>query len=266
MQRFKRRPSAATVLAFVALVVALSGSAIATPVAHIAKQITGKNIKNSTITGADVKNGRLSGADIKNGSIGSADIGTFQVKGAEIAPDSIGGDKVKPDSLDGSDIIESGLGKVPAAGNADAVQGHGASDFVSTSHLQSWNLKLNQGDDKVLAKNEFLELHAVCDPAGTVPAPQGSTHYYILNSGTVGHGVASASDGTAGGANPDADFNPGDSALFNYNDIGDIGGVQLPNGASMVTNGTFATDNVADPATFGGDCAFSGSVNVTGAG
>jgi hypothetical protein len=118
MQRFKRRPSAATVLAFVALVVALSGSAIATPVAHIAKQITGKNIKNSTITGADVKNGRLSGADIKNGSIGSADIGTFQVKDADIAPDSIGGDKVKPDSLDGSDIIESGLDQVPSAAHA----------------------------------------------------------------------------------------------------------------------------------------------------
>jgi hypothetical protein len=125
VQRFKRRPSAATVLAFIALVVALSGSAIATPVAHIAKQITGANIKNGTVKGADVKNESLSGADIKNGSLGSDDIGTAQVKDADIAPDSIGGDKVKPDSLDGSDIIESGLGKVPSAGHADSADSAG---------------------------------------------------------------------------------------------------------------------------------------------
>jgi hypothetical protein len=122
MQRFKRRPSAATVLAFVALMVALSGSAIATPVANIARQITGANIKNGTIKGADVKNGSLSGADIRDGSIGSADIGTFQVKDSEIAPDAIGGDKVKPDSIGGSDIIESTLGQVPSAAQADSAK------------------------------------------------------------------------------------------------------------------------------------------------
>jgi hypothetical protein len=120
MQRFKRRPSAATVLAFVALMVALSGSAIATPVANIARQITGANIKNGTIKGADIKNGSLSGADIHDGSLGSADIGTFQVKDSEIAPDAIGGDKIKPDSIGGSDIIESTLAQVPSAAHADS--------------------------------------------------------------------------------------------------------------------------------------------------
>lgn len=120
MHRFKGRPSAATVLAFVALIVALSGSAVATPVANLARQITGANIKNGTIKGADVKNGSLSGVDIHDGSLGSADIGTFQVKSSEIAPDAIGGDKVEPDSLGGSDIIESTLGQVPSAAHADA--------------------------------------------------------------------------------------------------------------------------------------------------
>jgi hypothetical protein len=264
MQRFKHRPSAATVLAFIALIVALSGSAIATPVAQVAKQITGKNIKNGTVKGADVANGSLSGADIKDGSLGSEDIGTGQVKDADVAPDAIGGDKVKPNSLDGSDIIESGLGKVPSAADADTLQGHSASEFLNSSHIQSWSVKLNQGDDKVVASNEFLELHAVCDPAGTNPAPQGSTHYYILDSGTVGHGVADSSDGTAGGSDPNNDFNPGDSALFNYTDYGDIGSVVLPNGASIVSNGTFDR-NVSDPVAFGADCAFAGNALVTGA-
>jgi len=265
MQRFKGRPSAATVLAFVALVVALSGSAVATPVANIARQITGANIKNGTIKGADVKNGSLSGADIHNGSIGAADIGTFQVKDAEIAPDAIGGDKVKPDSLDGSDIIESRLGQVPSAAHADSagtLQGKTASDFVPASALKTWNVKLHQSDDVVLVKTADLELHAVCDPAGTVASPQSSTHYYILNSGSVGHGFANASDGTTGST---TDFNPGDSAFFNYDDIGDTAGVVLPNGASMTVDGNFIQDtsDAGEAANFGGECAASGAVTVT---
>lgn len=264
MQRFKGRPSAATVLAFIALIIALSGSAVATPVANFARQITGANIKNGTIKGADVKNGSLSGADIRDGSIGSADIGTFQVKDPDIAPDSIGGDKVKPDSLDGSDIIESRLGKVPSASDADTLQGHGPGDFLSSAGITSWNVKAHQGDDLTLVKTANLELHAVCDPADTVPAPQDATHYYIINVGTQTHGQAIESDDYFGTGN-DGDVQPGDSISFNYTDAGDTGAMFLPNGASMVTKENFVTqtsDSTA-AAAFGGDCAFAGSAKVT---
>jgi hypothetical protein len=53
--------SPATVLAALALFVALGGSATATTVA-----ITGKQVKNGTLTGADVKNESLTGKDVRN--------------------------------------------------------------------------------------------------------------------------------------------------------------------------------------------------------
>src|SRR5206468_2752845 len=54
------RPSHATVVAYLALFVALGGSSYA------AITVTGKNVKNSSLTGKDVKNNSLTGSDIKS--------------------------------------------------------------------------------------------------------------------------------------------------------------------------------------------------------
>jgi hypothetical protein len=56
-------PRSSTVIAFVALFVALGGSAFA------AAKLTGKDVRDGTLTGADVRNGSLSGADLRRGSI-----------------------------------------------------------------------------------------------------------------------------------------------------------------------------------------------------
>jgi hypothetical protein len=77
------RPSAALVIAVVALFASLGGASYA------AVSVTGKDVKNSSLTGKDVKNGSLAGKDVKRNSLG------------------------------GKQILESGLGKVPSAGNAD---------------------------------------------------------------------------------------------------------------------------------------------------
>jgi hypothetical protein len=61
--RFSRRPSAGTVLAVVALFVALGGTAAAKVF------ITGANIKKHSLTGANIKNRSLTGANIANNSI-----------------------------------------------------------------------------------------------------------------------------------------------------------------------------------------------------
>jgi hypothetical protein len=59
----RRRPGHATIVAYLALFVALGGSAVATT------QITGKQIKNSTLTGRDIKNGSITGADLKKNTL-----------------------------------------------------------------------------------------------------------------------------------------------------------------------------------------------------
>ncbi|HEX5909417.1 MAG TPA: hypothetical protein VFY44_02915 [Thermoleophilaceae bacterium] len=67
VRRHVRRPRASTLIASLALFVALGGSATA------ATLITGAQIKNGSITGKDVKASSVTGADVKNGALGSAD-------------------------------------------------------------------------------------------------------------------------------------------------------------------------------------------------
>ncbi len=62
------RPSAALLVAILAVVLATAGTATA------AKLITGASIKNSSLTGADVRNSSLTGADVRNSSLTGADI------------------------------------------------------------------------------------------------------------------------------------------------------------------------------------------------
>jgi hypothetical protein len=84
------RPSAALVVAIVALFMALGGTSYA------ALKITGNNIVNGTVSGVDVDNR------------------------------SLGGKEIKKNTLDGDEINESALGIVPKAADADTVGGQPA--------------------------------------------------------------------------------------------------------------------------------------------
>ncbi len=63
------RPSPAMLVAFVALVAATAGGAIAADAL-----VTSAGVKNNSLTGADIRNNSISGADIRNRSIGPADL------------------------------------------------------------------------------------------------------------------------------------------------------------------------------------------------
>jgi hypothetical protein len=87
---FARRPSPSMVVAFVALVAALGGTAVALP---------GRNTVDS--------------GDIKKGG----------VKRTDIARNAVTGRKVKNESITGSDVREKSLRQVPSAGVAGSVGG-----------------------------------------------------------------------------------------------------------------------------------------------
>jgi hypothetical protein len=89
------RPSAALVVAIVALFMALGGTSYA------ALKITGNSIVNGTLSGVDVHNR------------------------------SLGGKELKKNTLDGDEINESALGPVPKAADADTVGGQPASAFMT---------------------------------------------------------------------------------------------------------------------------------------
>lgn len=68
LRRLIRRPSHATVVAYFALFMTMSGTAAATVL------WTGANIQDGSLTGADVQDGSLSGTDIQSGSITQSDL------------------------------------------------------------------------------------------------------------------------------------------------------------------------------------------------
>ena len=92
VRRFIRRPSAAGIVAVLALVLAMGGTATA------AKLISGKDIQNRSVTGKDLKG------------------------------KTIGKGKLKLDTLGGDQIDESLLGKVPAAVAADTAASAATAD------------------------------------------------------------------------------------------------------------------------------------------
>lgn len=108
----RRRPTPSMAVALLALFVALGGTSYA------AITITGKNVKNGSLTGADVKNSSLTGSDVKNNKLTGRDV--TSVTGSDIKNGSIRSSDVGTETLNGSDIVESQLGKVPSAAQADS--------------------------------------------------------------------------------------------------------------------------------------------------
>jgi hypothetical protein len=92
----RRRPSPPMAIAFIALLAALSGTAIALPGTNT---VDSGDIINGTIRGKDIHRNAVTGKKVKNGSLTGADI--------------------KDNSLTGSDVNESTLGQVPSANAAN---------------------------------------------------------------------------------------------------------------------------------------------------
>jgi len=84
-------------VAFVALLAALSGTAVALP---------GKN----TVDSADIKNKQVKNKDLANNAVAAKKVKNSSLTGADI----------KDDSLTGSDVNESTLGQVPSANTANS--------------------------------------------------------------------------------------------------------------------------------------------------
>ena len=110
-----RRPSAGTLIALVALFVALGGPAEA------ARLINGKLIKRGTIRSAQVKDRSLSTRDLSTsavrslmrtptGSIGSAQLAAGAVTGDRLAGSSVAGATVADESLTAADIAAGAIG------------------------------------------------------------------------------------------------------------------------------------------------------------
>ena len=104
----RHRPSPALAIAFLALLVALSGTAVALPGRNT---VDSGDIKNQVIRSLDLRGNAVTGAKVRRNSLTGADVR------------NLGGGDVNADSLTGEDINEGTLGQVPQAATAAAVNG-----------------------------------------------------------------------------------------------------------------------------------------------
>jgi hypothetical protein len=111
MRRFSGRPSPAMAVAFIALLAALSGTAVALP---------GKNTVDS--------------GDLKKNAVKAADIARNAVTAPKIRNGAVNGGKVRNDSLTGTDINESTLGQVPSANTANSANTADSANTASSAN------------------------------------------------------------------------------------------------------------------------------------
>ena len=122
MRRFtSARPSPAMVVAFIALLAALSGTATA---------LQGKN----TVDSGDIKNGVVKSDDIKNGGVGSKDVKNGGVTTDDLKNNDVGSGDVRDNTLTGTDINEGTLGQVPSANAANSANTANSANSANTAN------------------------------------------------------------------------------------------------------------------------------------
>jgi hypothetical protein len=173
---YARRPTPAMAVAFIALLAALSGTAVALP---------GTNTVDS--------------GDIKRGAVKRSDIGRNAVNGSKIASGAVRSSDVGNDSLTGTDVNESTLGEVPSASTANtATTANNSNQLggVSLRGLSQWVLVDSAG--------------AVVRSSGGVTATRlggaGTGRYRVTFPSDVSNCGYSANGGTSADAGDATDF------------------------------------------------------------
>ena len=100
-----RRPSPAMGVAFLALILAVSGTAVALPGKN---RVTSDDLKRGAVKNSDIARGAVSSTKLRNGAVTNPKVGNGAVSTAKLRNDAVTGEKVN----------EATLGQVPSAASA----------------------------------------------------------------------------------------------------------------------------------------------------
>lgn len=164
------RPSPALIVACVALLMALTGSAIAAGVA-----------KNS-VRSPQIANGTVRTVDLRDNSVNAAKIAPDQVGAEEIAENAVSSPEVAPDSLTAGDLGAASVGSSEVTDQSLTANDLGpdsvgtseiAADSVGTSELQTSSVRsaelaaiVQVSNSTAIGANGNASVTAAC-PAGT---------------------------------------------------------------------------------------------------
>ena len=229
----RRRPSPSMVVAFIALGVALAGTATALP---------GRNrVKKDDISRAAVRS-----KHIKAGAIQTKHIKSRAVTRSKIAKRAVSSSEVGQDALTGANIVESSLSTVPSATDAGKVNGRSVEKMafvVGAGTPATTVLSLNG-----------LTLNAACNAGPALSVNAGTT--------VSGAFIHAGGTHTATGVyyNEDDSFNVGDSLNVVDNQAGAAstsnnveGTLTYARADGEVVTATFLAEETA------GGCVFAGT-------
>src|SRR4051812_18164433 len=143
----------ANVIGYVALFIALSGTAYA---------VDGPLPGQDQVGSADIINNDVQSADIKDANVATVDIRSSAVTTGKILDNDVRSADVLDNSLTGADVSEATLGKVP---DADTLDGVDSSGFVRGSgSIQKLDFRANDGTGFTdVLDLGGLKLFATCD-------------------------------------------------------------------------------------------------------
>jgi hypothetical protein len=137
------RPSPAMAVAFVALLAALSGTAIALPGTN---SVDSGDIKNNVVRSKDVRNNNLRSGDVRNSTLTGTD--------------------VRNDSLTGADINESTLGQVPSASTAGSANTANTANTANSANTAGNAANADRVGGSSGGTIRTFNFRSTADPAG----------------------------------------------------------------------------------------------------
>lgn len=165
---------------------------------------------------------KIGSDEIANNGVRSKDLRNNDVRGKDIRRETILGGDVKADAIDGTDILESSLGSVPLATNAEQAANAAAVGGVSAARI---DFRAIDGTQQTEILNlGGLILRADCNPADSLDIEADTTvaGAYLQSAGMR----SGASGGVENQVQVSGDFNPGDD-LDLLPDIDDSTLIQL---------------------------------------
>lgn len=172
------RPSPAIIIACLALILALTGSAIAAGVAK--NSVRSAQIVDGTVRTLDIHDGAVNSAKVSDDSLVAGDLAPDSVGTSEIAENAVSSPEVAPDSLTANDLAANSVTSSEVADQSLTANDLGP-DSVGPSELQSASVRAAELASIIQASNSTTikgggnaSVTATC-PAGTTVISGGSS-------------------------------------------------------------------------------------------
>jgi hypothetical protein len=204
-----RRPSAATLVAVLALVVATGGTSYA------AVKITGRDIQNNSITGADLRDGSVTSKDVKNRSLKANDFAKRQLPAGPQGP-------AGPPGTQGA----AGAGRWVLINTAGQIEAQSGGFSVTAGYPVLPNTAVPPAPDNSLRANGNVYINA------NEPLTNNGVYAVVALQNTVDLNA----DGITNGRNPNPDSNPEFSGEIAVSQCGLPGTACAPPGTGNINH------------------------------